>query len=467
MAATSLSEIKANAFLTMGDMSAYNTAHYDKAVAEQMKTSSIDTAALADGASPSIDGRLIDVDFLFSNREDAEYVLDVQIRNNYYFSFLLNHFKASEITDWLKALPVMVTVDIKNLHSAYTKLFLRGRPMSDLVRATVVVERPEEAAVFFRELKALSGRGRFEYTYRDEQFNQRAQWRVVKIFIFPKGVTYKGHIMPVEVQVTTSRLHFLVKQSSWHRGYEVVRLNQFLKCKSVYEKHGHDVGEVLERLRARTGVDLTEEYERLSRGGDFVAAGGEFSVRPGADALSSGENGMTFRNFRGEENVHKLVNGMVYLKNSAYYWSEETFDLRGGASYRLEAHGKLGGGGGSADDECIILAVSPEPERHGTNDLNAWTVFVNLASVWVRSHMFGQQVGFFKEVRDADTPVKVEIFVRDGKVTGAVDGVPLESRGVRASPFPHRHFRVGILTWGMQHGTFLKSLQLSREGCEE
>jgi hypothetical protein len=453
MAATSLSEITADAFMTMRGLTANNTKAYDDAADAEMKRGRIDSSSVQRDAS--IDDKLIDLDFLFSNEEDARYVLERQGRADYYFSFLLRHFKASDTIDWLKGLPgLTVSVDVKGLRSAYSKLFLRGRPMSDLVRATVVVERPEDAGRFFSELLKLEASGGYSFTCRDDQANKNAKWRVIKILLYPRGVTYKGRIVPVEVQVTTAKLHFLVKQSSWHQGYEVVRLNQFAKCREVYRKHGRDVARTLEQLRKRTAlVDLTGHVESLSVSGEFVRSGKDFAVAPARDANLA----MTFRNFRGEAGVHPLVGGMLYLKDGAYYWTEETFGgVSRGTAYHLEAHGLIGNG---EDDESITVALAPEPASHGHGDEHTLTVTVSKTHVWIRDGMYANTLFHTYDAR-SKAPVKIEIFVRHGVVCIAVDGTQLADRGMHPVQYTHGHFRVGILTWGQQHGTFLKSLQV-------
>jgi hypothetical protein len=194
---------------------------------------------------------MIDLRFILQNKS----VLDDfwQKKRSWFFS-CIEEFELDKVADFIMKLNgeegetgIMALLDYKVGDTAMVKLFLRAKPLNDLVRAVVLTERYED---FFAKLKDFAEKNKFYFWYENDQEVPSKFWRTVKIFLYKKGKTYYGRVVPVEIQVTTTSVWNYSKAANDHDRYEQVRLGQFEKCKQVYQSHNIQDGDLVMLMEA-------------------------------------------------------------------------------------------------------------------------------------------------------------------------------------------------------------------------
>jgi hypothetical protein len=223
-----------------------------------------------------------------------------------------------------------------------------------------------------------------------------------------------------------------------------VRLNQFSKACEIYAQKGKNVEEIVMNLK-RNGIDLEAEFNELNNArGNFFEHSGNF--RASVDLPETSD--LSFVSSTNRVGGLKVVNGTLFLKDTAYYWSNQIFSAK--KNYKVQGLVKLG-----ADEESLIMGIGPNVEHHGMNT-TSWTLFINNHSVWIRKNMFNDTLYFNKINFNTQHFIPFTIQLVNGVITCEIDGKNINCR----YQYPYDTFRIGIITWSAQTSTFLKILKI-------
>jgi len=305
--------------------------------------------------------------------------------------------------------------------SAYTKLFLRAKPLNDLVRCMVVTNEPQS---FYSKLNDWVSKNGFSYWFEDD--TKKTTWKTLKIYLYNASKSYKGKIVPLEIQVTSPRLWFFTLASGQHYMYELRRLEQFARTKEYYEKYAMDPETLLQQLK-NNNIDLYEEYNLMKAKGGFIRSQGTFSMEK--DNLHI--DGIPFRELTGRGQC-EVIHGKLFLSNCGYFWTNSKWDATKNWDISSDVHL-------SADGE-VILAFSPVQEVFG-GDNKAFTVCVTSTAIWIRSKMFNEQHYWNRSIQPPNTNILVQI--RNKKITVVVNGKPVNL----LYNYPFDTFHLGIINF--------------------
>jgi hypothetical protein len=128
--------------------------------------------------------------------------------------------------------------------------------------------------------------------------------------------------------VTTPRLWFFTAASGQHHMYELRRLEQFSQCGAIYREYNIDPATLVNELN-NNGIDLTEEFKNMQDRGNFLNQKGKFSVQMAAPSVGE----LEFSEMRNQTGVFDVINGRLYISNSAYFWSKQSFEA--GKNYEI------------------------------------------------------------------------------------------------------------------------------------
>jgi len=425
MAAKSLQEIRLNAFNGITGTKGELVAFYEKELLEEMKDYFVTTNGLKQGEKRN---NFVDISFIFENAEDLDSI-KTQAKKDYWLTFLAIHHRLVEAIDFFRSLNEdrsnqLCIVDIKTPESAYVKLFLRAKPLNDLVRCMVVTNDPTP---FYTKLNSFVEARGFTYWYEDD--STKANWRTLKIYLYHASRSYKGKIVPLEIQVTTPRLWFFTLASGQHYMYELRRLEQFSHCEQYCQKYGINLETLLQELK-NNNIDLMDEYKLMLSKGNFLLNQGSFTAQLNGNGPLS-EN-ISFREFGGSKEFEVIL-GRLYVGNKGYFWSEQQFDAHKNWDISSDVH--LQGEGE------IIIGFSPQHEVHTGGDNKSFTVCVSKDAIWIRSKMFSEHRYYNRHIQTRNTNILVQI--RNKEMTVIVNG-----KAVNLSyTYPFDNFYVGIINF--------------------
>ncbi len=401
----------------------------------------------------------LDLKFFFEekNKKDLE---DIQGKNSKYLSYLYYYFELPEIVEWLRKLNEGCTnitcslISAKASTGACEKMFLRGKPLNDLLRATVVAA---DFFIFFENLNDFCKKTGFDYWIDDEE--NATGYKVLKIYIYKVNKSYKNKIVPVEIQLQTSQHYNFLKGSKSHQSYVIERIQQFVKCQEVYLEHNpHVPMEDFIKPFLASGAILQSDWDKLNIRGDFEGGfkekneKGSFSV-PKANSCEISKDGtptdLEFCNARKDKNL-KIINGNLFLTEWAYHWTEQSFSTK--QNYLINVEAYIG--------ENIWIAIGRDKEVWiGPNEgskLTSWTIMLGQIMM-IRTGMYYR---YWKTDRRYKAPkdkkVNLEIKIQNREINVIIDGKE-DSKKVA---YNYDTFRIGILSWNAQEHTFIKNLRI-------
>lgn len=257
----SLSQIQLDAFATIEEKEVHLQKYYNEMMKSEMKKPDIRTKEL-NLKNPSLKAECIDLDFILSNKEDLDYIIN-QSRRSYYLSYLYIYFELETIENFLKTLNptpgILADISIKHA-GAYSKLFLRGEGINDLGRAMIITETEDK---FIKELNKWVNQNPYDYWVEDDQCSIR-----YRIYLYHTEKRYKGRILPYEIQINKPKLYFFDKESGDHGVYETSRHNSFKSCVEIYKKHDVVVDVFMKEL-CNNNIISSYKYENFCVTGSF------------------------------------------------------------------------------------------------------------------------------------------------------------------------------------------------------
>jgi len=197
----------------------------------------------------------IDLEFVLSPAElplfkDAQKAGSVY---SYLEPFLVDS-KIKEIYDCIssaKADTFTVIKDVKSKSGIAEKLFLRNKPLNDVVRCMVIcsdeANGPDDFMQFLGKLKEDS-KNYFSYWVEDD--TGKAGWGTYKVFVY--YTQFPGKVFPIEVQFVSKTIYDLEKAAQTHLDYESLR--QSFGALSVYEARKVDHISLFKEIPDLNGV---------------------------------------------------------------------------------------------------------------------------------------------------------------------------------------------------------------------
>lgn len=236
----------------------------------------------------------------------------------------------------------------------------------------------------------------------------------------------------------TSKHFFLRKASKDNQISKKRRIEQFSRCKKIYEENDYQMTEVVQKLLKLHAL-LQKDVDDLNI----------FDKSPGCfTALKNKEFKTQTLQFKDalKENKLQVINGSLFLTGSAYTWSKERFPAN--KNYILRAEAVLG--------ENIWLGIGPDVESWN-NKNKSWTAMIGAKNIWIRSGMFANQIYFDNNMSFPTTDlVSIEI-----KFENNVIRLKVQNKEIPCHyEYPYVDFRIGIIAWDAQKETFIKELDL-------
>jgi hypothetical protein len=94
-----------------------------------------------------------------------------------------------------------------------------------------------------------------------------------------------------------------------------------MKCADIYKQLNIDPAQVVDELK-EGGIDMSEEYKNMQEQGNFHSQSGNFCTQNHNPDIGD----LDFREYSNRTGLFDVINGRLYIHNSAYYWSLQMFD---------------------------------------------------------------------------------------------------------------------------------------------
>ena len=443
--ATSLSQIRKSQNLAMGTSKQVVRKFLQKTLQDEYsKAKKIDISLL--GEQLSLREKIIDLNFILSNDEDLQGILH-QERSDYYLSYLFMFFELNKITETLTELKTACPEDLIDINietkEAYSKLFLRGMPLSNVASATVATLNEQNC---FQSLLQRLKAGNFHYWV--EENKKSDSFSEVKIFVYSKLKRYKGAILPFEITITRPSISFYQQRCGSYEGDEIARFKRAEECIRIYENYQKSPKnvDVLFSQLCNNNVLSSKDIEFFTKG-SWVEQDKQISLinRPGedkiefVDALNQTKNGL------------RVYNGVLHFDVSAYSWSTTKFPTTEDYIIRGEVY--------LNPESGALIGLGPNIEAWGQSNLKSWTLLISLKELWVRRGCFAETL-FFDNKRKfpAREFFPFELRIQSKNVTISVNGEKLE----KVFPLNFETFRLGVLNYNPQPPCFLRSLEIEK-----
>ena len=183
----------------------------------------------------------VDLDFFLDNPEDYRGMTEELNFNHYYLTLLYIYFDVKKAMDWLKELNtnrergISALISIEFPHSSYSKIFLKGKNLKDLVTATIVTK---DFSSFFKELDDFTKDG--VYQYWTETGKRILGHDTLTCYLYNSKKTYKNKILPVEIVLKTPRQfcleNALKHQLSPEEAIKTQKMEEYVNGLNIYER---------------------------------------------------------------------------------------------------------------------------------------------------------------------------------------------------------------------------------------
>ena len=443
--ATKLSEIKLSAFLTIGD-SRNDLRKYFRSTLEDEynRAKEIDTSLLEE--QPSLREKIIDLNFILSNDEDLKEILD-QPRSDYYLSYLFIYFELEKIIEVMKKMKAACPEDFIDIHidakESYSKLFMRGAPLSNLASATIATLNEKSSIQ-----NLLQGLKANNFLYWVEKIKKSDSFSEVKIFAYSKSKRYKGAILPFEITITRPNIYLHQLICGNDEGGEIEQFKNAEACNLIYENYIKSQKNVDVLFSQLCGNNILSSKEiELCTKGTWIEENGQVSLINGSadskiefiDAVNQSKNGF------------RVYNGILHYADRSYSWSKTQFPTNEDYIIRGEMY--------LTPDSGIDIALGPNIEYWGQSNEKSWTLMIGVNELWIRERCFHDTL-FFDNKRNS--PLReffpFELRIQNKNVTVSVNGENLPE----IFPLNFDSFRLGLINFNNQPPCFLRKLEIER-----
>jgi len=179
----------------------------------------------------------IDLEFVLTNSE-LPIFKDAQKTPGGIYTYLDPFFKDSKLNEVVDCImraegpTFTVKKDVKTRAGIAEKLFLRNKPLNDVVRCMVICSNEADGPDdFMQNLAKLREDSKNYFSYWVEDDTGKAGWGTYKVYVHYTQLP--GKVFPVEVQFVSKVVYDLEKEAQTHSDYESVRQN--FGALSVYQ----------------------------------------------------------------------------------------------------------------------------------------------------------------------------------------------------------------------------------------
>jgi len=198
----------------------------------------------------------LDLEFVLSNAE-LPYFKESQKTAGGVYSYLDPFFKDSKLNEVVDCImnsvgeTFTIKKDVKSRSGIAEKLFLRNKPLNDVVRCMVIcsdeANGPDD---FMQNLAKLREESKNYFSYWVEDDTGKSGWGTYKVFVYYTQLP--GKVFPIEVQFVSKKVYDLEKDAQTHLDYESLRQN--FGALSVYESRKVDYLTLFKEIPDLNGV---------------------------------------------------------------------------------------------------------------------------------------------------------------------------------------------------------------------
>jgi len=171
----------------------------------------------------------IDLEFVLSNSELPMFK-EAQKSPGGIYTYLDPFFKDCKLDEVVECImrangtTFTVKKDVKSRAGIAEKLFLRNKPLNDVVRCMVICSDEENGPDdFMQNLGKLREDSHNYFSYWAEDDTGKAGWGTYKVYVYYTQMP--GKVFPIEVQFVSKVVYDLEKEAQTHSDYESLRQN--------------------------------------------------------------------------------------------------------------------------------------------------------------------------------------------------------------------------------------------------